>query len=105
MTSFRAVLITAPAGRRAESLARGLVEARLAACVNVVPGVASHYRWEGKIRRDRESLLIVKTTARRLAALQRWIAARHPYSTPEVLSLPVEGGSTPYLEWLAAQLR
>ena len=97
-------MITAPRGKRAEALAKGLVAARLAACVNVVPGVVSHYRWRGKPCRDAECLLLVKTSRAKLPALKRWITAQHPYSVPELIALPVADGSKAYLDWLAAQL-
>jgi periplasmic divalent cation tolerance protein len=101
---FRVVLITAPRGQKAETLARGLVTDRLAACVNILPGVISHYRWEGKVQRGAECLLVVKTTASKLPALKRWIAANHPYTTPELLALKVDGGAKTYLNWLAGEL-
>lgn len=102
--SFRVVLVTAPP-RKAQALAKGLVAARLAACVNVLPGLVSHYRWEGKARRDRESLLVIKTRAPKMRALERWVKAHHPYAVPEVLALPVAGGSKGYLSWLAGETR
>lgn len=98
-------MITSPRGRKADSLARGLIERRLAACVNVVPGVVSHYRWKGRLLRDKEALLVAKTTAAKLPALKRWIAANHPYTVPEVLALRVDDGSKPYLQWLAGALK
>jgi len=101
---FRVVLITAPRGRKAEALARGLVAARLAACVNVVPGIVSHYAWKGKLNRDAESLLIAKTSAAKLKPLARWIEVNHPYTVPEVLALKVAAGSKGYLRWLAGEL-
>lgn len=101
--SARVVLVTAPRGK-AGSLAKGLVAARLAACVNVVPGVVSHYRWEGKLHKDKEALLIVKTRASKLKAVVRWVRAHHPYTVPEVLALPTAGGSKPYLAWLRASV-
>lgn len=101
---FRVVLITAPKGRRADALAAELVRERLAACVNVVAGVRSHYRWKGRQARDAESLLVVKTSARRLPALERWLAERHPYDVPEMLALEVSAGSKAYLGWLAGEL-
>lgn len=105
MTSaFRVVLITAPRGRKADALAKGLVTARLAACVNIISGVVSHYRWKGRLRREGECLLVVKTAKSELPALKRWIAANHPYTTPEVLALKVDDGSKPYLQWLAGEL-
>lgn len=94
------MLVSAPRGRRADALARGMVEARLAACVSVVPAAVSHYRWKGRLRRDAEALLVIKTRAARLAALKRWIARRHPYEVPELLALPAAGGSAAYLAWL-----
>jgi len=97
--AYRVVLVTAPAVE-AEALARGLVEARLAACVNVLPGVVSHYRWKGKLHRDREVLLIAKTRQAKLAAFSRWIKEHHSYDVAEVLALPVAGGSKPYLKFL-----
>ena len=102
MTIIRArvVLVTVPRGGKAESLAEGAVEARLAACVNIVPGVISVYRWKGRVHRDAESLLVIKTTAAKLKALERWLKERHPYETPEFLVLGVSSGSKEYLSWL-----
>lgn len=96
--------MTAPRGKRAELLARGLVTERLAACVNMTP-VVSHYRWEGRLVRDGECLLVVKTSRSRLPALKRWVAAHHPYAVPEALALKVDDGAKPYLRWLAGELR
>ena len=103
-SSFRIVLMTAPRGKKAELLARDLVSVRLAACVNVVSGVVSHYRWKGRLSRDAECLLVAKTSAKKLPALKRWIAANHPYEVPEVLSLKVDAGAKSYLNWLAGEL-
>ncbi len=102
MTDVRVVLITAPDAATAEELARGLVKAKLAACVNVLPGVTSHYVWEGKAQRDQEILLIVKTKEPRLAALAKWVRRNHPAKVPEIIALPVAGGDKPYLDWVAA---
>ncbi len=100
------VLITAPAdGETPGRLARTLVEERLAACVNRVPGLVSTYRWEGKIEEDKEELLVVKTAEDRLEALFQRVAELHPYTVPEILALPVEKGHPPYLEWLFASTR
>ena len=104
-TGFRVVLVTAPRGRKASLLARGIVSARLAACVNVIPGLVSHYRWEGKLQHDAECLLLIKTRAAKIPALKRWIAAKHPYSVPELLALPVADGAKSYLSWLAKASR
>ena len=100
------VLITAPAdGEAAAKLARALVEERLAACVNRVPGLVSTYWWQGEIEEGREELLIAKTSEDRLEALLKRVPELHPYSVPEVLALPVEKGHPPYLEWLFAETR
>ena len=94
------VLVTCPSQEVGEQVGRSLVEEQLAACVNVVPGVTSIYRWEGKICRDPEVLLVIKTRRPRLAALIRRVKALHPYSVPEIIALPLVGGSRPYLSWV-----
>jgi periplasmic divalent cation tolerance protein len=96
------VLVTAPEEKAAE-IARTLVEERLAACGNVVPGLRSIYRWEGKVQDDREALLLLKTTRGRFEALRARVLALHPYQLPEVLALPVDGGSEAYLAWIAGE--
>jgi periplasmic divalent cation tolerance protein len=97
------VLVTCPTVDRAAEIARALVEERLAACGNVVPGVRSIYRWEGKVQDDQEALLVLKTTRERFEALRERVLALHPYQVPEVIALPVEAGSAPYLAWIAAE--
>ena len=93
------VLVTAPEDG-ARELGRTLVDERLAACVNVVPGVASIYRWEGRREESMESLLVIKTRPERYAALERRVLELHPYSVPEVLALPVATGAPAYLQWV-----
>ena len=88
----------------AERLARALVERRLAACVNVLPGVRSFYRWKGKVASDGEWLLVMKTTAARFEALREALVEMHPYDVPEVIELPIERGHAPYLEWIDASV-
>jgi periplasmic divalent cation tolerance protein len=106
MTDVRIVLITIPDDDAVlEQVARPLVEERLAACVNVLPGVRSFYRWEGEVQDDAERLLIVKTTADRLPALTARVAELHPYTVPEVVAAPVLGGFGPYLQWVREQTR
>lgn len=98
------VLCTAPAaGDAAVELARGLVEARLCACVNVVPGLRSFYRWEGAVQDDAEVQLLIKTRRDRFDALAAWLSEHHPYSVPEILALPVVAGADAYLAWLREQ--
>lgn len=105
MTDAVVVLVTAPSPERAAEIARAVVEERLAACGNVVPGLRSIYRWEGKVQEDAEALLVLKTTRARLDALRDRVLALHPYEVPEVIALPVEAGSAPYLAWIAAETR
>ena len=103
-SDVRVVLVTAPEGE-AVGLARALVAERLAACVNVVPGVRSVYRWEGEVQDDAEVLLVIKTVEARLEALVARVNAIHSYDLPEVLALPAAGGSVPYLDWVAGEVR
>ena len=104
MTDALVVLCTVPTAAVAAGLAHALVEARLAACGNVVPGLRSIYRWQGKVEDEAEVLLVLKTTRERFPALRDELLRRHPYQVPEVLALPVEAGSAAYLEWLSAQV-
>lgn len=94
------VLVTCPNREVGEKIARSLVEERLAACVNVVPGVTSIHRWEGKICRNPEVLLVIKTRRPRLPTLVRRVTALHPYSVPEIIALPIAGGLASYLSWV-----
>jgi periplasmic divalent cation tolerance protein len=98
--AVQVAFITAPDPETAAGIARALVEERLAACVNLVPGVRSIYRFEGKIHDEGETLMIVKTRADRAAALAARVRALHPYEVPEVLCLAAAGGSAPYLSWV-----
>lgn len=98
-----AVLVTAPDAETGGRIARALVEERLAACVNVVPGVRSIYRFEGAVHDDAEVLLIVKTRADRCDELAARIRSLHPYALPEVLALAAAGGSAEYLAWVGAE--
>ncbi len=100
---LRVVLVTAPDAEVAERLARGLVEERLAACVNLIPGIRSFYRWEGAVRDDAEVLLVVKTRTDRLEALASRVQELHPYELPEILGLPIIGGSQAYLDWIRTE--
>jgi len=97
---YRVVLVTAPDVKTARRLARGALEARLIACANFLPEIESHYRWKGKFEHAKEVLLLLKTTVGRLAALEKFILAAHPYDTPEFLVLRPTQGNRKYLEWL-----
>lgn len=102
---FCLVLITVPNLETARLLAGKLVESRLAACVNILPSVESHYRWEGQVHRDPEILLIIKSKRERLAALEEVVLAAHPYDTPEILALPILEGTPRYLAWLTESVQ
>lgn len=105
MSDAIVVLVTVPTPERAAEIARAVVEERLAACGNVVPGLRSIYRWEGKVQDDEEALLLLKTTRSRFDALRDRVLALHPYDVPEVIALPVEAGSAAYLAWIAGETR
>jgi len=96
------VLCTCPDEIVAERIATALVDERLAACVNRVPGVVSTYRWKSEVCRDSECLLLIKTTIERFAALSERIVALHPYELPEVVAVDIARGLPRYLEWVAA---
>jgi periplasmic divalent cation tolerance protein len=98
------VLVTCPAERAAE-IARPLVEEKLAACVNIIPGLRSIYAWEGKICDDPEALLLIKTRAALFEALRARVLELHLYEVPEVIALPILAGHTDYLRWLAESTR
>ena len=95
------VHVTAPDGETATSLARALVGARLAACVQVLPGITSTYVWQGEVEEEREHLLLVKSTAARFEAIRALIRSEHPYDTPEVLAVPVVAADPAYAAWVA----
>jgi len=94
------VFMTATNGEEATRLADMLVGAQLAACVQILPEIESVYRWQGKIERQAEVLLLAKTTKDKFAELEREVRALHSYDTPEIIAVPVTTGSTPYLKWL-----
>lgn len=97
-------LLTAPSAD-GQRIATAVVEQRLAACANVVPGVHSVFRWQGQVQEEEETLLVLKTTRSALPALERALEQIHPYDTFELVALPVQGGSSRYLEWIGASVR
>jgi periplasmic divalent cation tolerance protein len=100
VSHHRLCLCTCPDEKIAQELAHSLVEARLAACVNILPAITSVYMWQGRIEQDGEVLLLIKTSEQRLPDLQAHIVARHPYELPEVIAVPITDGLTGYLQWL-----
>ncbi|MGF1467026.1 MAG: divalent-cation tolerance protein CutA [Sandaracinaceae bacterium] len=95
-------LSTAPNADVAARLARALVDRRLAACVNVIDGVRSFYRWQGEVEDEAELQLLIKTRWSHLEGIEELLADEHPYDVPELLVLPIQGGADRYLEWLKA---
>ena len=104
MTDTLVVLVTAPGAEEAARLARTLVEEKLVACGNVVPGVRSIYRWEGKVCDEQEALLVLKAPAKRFPELRDRILALHPYQVPEVVALRIEDGSEKYIDWIVQSM-
>ena len=100
----RVVLVTVPDMDTGLRLVRRLVEEGLVACGNVIPGVTSVYRWEGKVQEDPEALVVLKTAEKRLAGLQARVMELHSYEVPELLVLPVAGGYDPYLRWVVDEV-
>ena len=98
------VFMTAANVEEATRLADLVIGAHLAACVQILPEMESVYRWQGKIERQSEILLIAKTTAAKFADLEREVRALHSYETPEIIAIPLVAGSTPYLEWIKDSL-
>ncbi|KAM4696885.1 protein CutA isoform 1-T1 [Rhinophrynus dorsalis] len=98
--SLSAAYVTCPNDTVAKDIARGLVQRKLAACVNVIPQITSIYEWKGKIEEDNEVLLMIKTRSSKVAALTEYVRSVHPYEVCEVISLPIEQGNPPYLKWI-----
>ena len=100
--SERAVFVytTYPSLVEAERIGQAVLERRLAACVNILPGMISHYWWQGKIQRGEEVVMIIKTRASLADAVRHAVKEMHSYDTPAILMLPVEGGEAGYLEWI-----
>ena len=88
----------------AERLAESLLKARLVACINILPGARSLYRWNGKVERDEEVVIFLQSHGDRLSAIEEHLAEHHPYELPELIAVPIEDGSPPYLAWLDKEL-
>jgi periplasmic divalent cation tolerance protein len=103
-TEYCLVLCTCPEGEAAAELARRLVGERLAACVNILPGLTSVYPWQGMIETGRESLLLIKTDKAVYPHLEARLRALHPYELPEIVAVPIERGLPDYLQWISQWL-
>jgi periplasmic divalent cation tolerance protein len=97
---YRIVLVTCGSASEAKRIGRAVVEKKLAACANILPGVESIYRWKRKVERAREALIVIKTTATRLRDLEREVKRLHSYEVPEFIVLPIAAGSQEYLDWI-----
>jgi periplasmic divalent cation tolerance protein len=104
MTEFIVVMITSPEREEARAIARALLEKRQAACVGIYPQGESLFRWEGKIDRAEEFLLIAKTGKELLEPLVETVKSLHGYEVPEIVALPIAGGSKEYLDWLDSEV-
>lgn len=102
--TLQLVFVTCPADT-AETLARALIEARVAACVNVLPRVVSVYRWRDAVQRDEEALLLIKAPAEGFDALRQAVLAQHPYELPEIVAVHPDAVHQPYLDWVLASCR
>jgi periplasmic divalent cation tolerance protein len=94
------VLVTTPDIETGKRIGRRLVEGRLAACANILPGLTSIYTWDDKVNEDSEVLMLVKTRLRLFERLAEAVKAEHPYDVPEIIALPLEAGSQAYLDWI-----
>lgn len=99
-TECATALVTAPDLQTARKLAEAALTQKLAACANILPGVESHYWWQGKLDQSAEVLIIFKTTEELRSALRDCVLSNHPYETPEFITLPIDFGSDAYLRWI-----
>lgn len=104
MSDAMIILCTCPDAETASALSRSLVEAKLAACVNIVQGIRSIYRWQGEVSDDREALMVIKSLTSCYQALEAWIVENHPYDVPEVIAVPVDRVSASYLAWIESSV-
>ncbi|SPP88548.1 protein CutA homolog [Drosophila guanche] len=93
--------VTTPDRESAKKLAHGIIDRKIAACVNIIPKIESIYMWEGKVTEDDEYLMMIKTRTERIDQLSKFVRENHPHSVAEVISMPIENGNLPYLNWIA----
>ncbi len=99
-TSTLVTLCTCPSQAVAEEIASTLIERGVAACINIIPAVTSIYKWQGKLEKEHETLMLIKTDQSRYPDLEQTLATLHPYELPEIIAVPVEQGLTGYLNWV-----
>lgn len=104
MSEAHVILCTCPDEDTAGRLASGLVENQLAACVNILPGIRSIYRWQGTVSDDSETLMVIKSLASRSGEIESWLLENHPYDVPEVVAISAERVSKDYLAWIEASV-
>ena len=104
MSEMLVIMCTCPDEATASKLAGGLVEEQLAACVNILPGIRSIYRWQGKISNDAEVLMVIKSLASRFEELESWLLEHHPYDIPEIVALPASRVSAEYRAWIESSV-
>jgi periplasmic divalent cation tolerance protein len=102
---YQLILCTCPDQNTADTIARQLISDKLAACVNILPGLASVYEWQGEIETAREHLLLIKSHSARFSAIETAIKTTHPYQLPEIIAVAIESGSSDYLKWIDSCLR
>ena len=100
LEEFSMAFVTAPNSEKAKEIAGGIVSNKLAACVNIIPGVTSVYEWEGKIENDSEVLMMIKTRSSRIEELTEFVKKNHPYDVCEVITTSIEGGNKEYIDWI-----
>ncbi|MBM3462129.1 MAG: divalent-cation tolerance protein CutA [Armatimonadetes bacterium] len=105
MSDIIGAFVTASSPEEARAIGRGVLEKRVAACVNILPGAESHYWWEGNLETAQECVLLFKTRREHLEALVAAVKALHSYTVPEVIAFPIEGGNADYLKWVEAEAR
>lgn len=98
------VFVTVPGLREGSRISKAILTSRLAACVNVIPGVQSIYKWKGKIVQEKEAMLVLKTTRLRYRKLEQKIKELHPYEVPEIIAIPLICGSLQYVEWVTREV-
>jgi periplasmic divalent cation tolerance protein len=101
MSSYIIILTTTPSVKVAQQIAQALVQEHLAACVNIIPNIKSYYIWQNKLCRDKETLLLIKTTRTRFKSIEGRIKQLHPYQIPEIISLDIKQGNKTYLGWIS----